>query len=167
MEHNNRGSVFVFYTLKQLAFESKDQVVVGFESLSTFTNNKNSCDDDVVSLIKSYDPSKEFVLYVTAQNPENPKNLLYRYYKVSKDMVDKTPKIPKEDIPAVVTYRGVLTQIPREEKIAYCFNDECELYGLKTCSVCKKAKYCSVKCQREHWKKHKKMCKKEDLLSKK
>ncbi|WAR07802.1 HSOP1-like protein [Mya arenaria] len=30
--------------------------------------------------------------------------------------------------------------------------------NLKTCGRCKKAAYCSKKCQREHWRKHKHMC---------
>ena len=31
---------------------------------------------------------------------------------------------------------------------------------LKKCTACYLVKYCSVKCQRDHWKQHKKECKK-------
>lgn len=41
--------------------------------------------------------------------------------------------------------------------------DNCGIFfeGTRMCSKCKKAKYCSKKCQREHWKFHKAACKKE------
>src|SRR5210317_2467041 len=32
--------------------------------------------------------------------------------------------------------------------------------GLKTCTACKMVKYCNASCQRVHWPKHKKECKK-------
>ena len=31
---------------------------------------------------------------------------------------------------------------------------------LKTCTACKSVQYCGIKCQREHWSKHKMACKK-------
>ena len=45
-----------------------------------------------------------------------------------------------------------------------CDNPECTVYGnssnvgLRTCSACKNAWYCSVACQRSHWKSHKPRC---------
>ena len=32
--------------------------------------------------------------------------------------------------------------------------------NLKTCTSCKQVKYCNVSCQRAHWRKHKKECRK-------
>ena len=32
--------------------------------------------------------------------------------------------------------------------------------GLKACTACKLVKYCNASCQRAHWSKHKKACKK-------
>jgi hypothetical protein len=43
-------------------------------------------------------------------------------------------------------------------KIFYC--SFCGLDGIKICSQCKSAKYCSVECQKKDWKYHKKICKK-------
>jgi len=44
-----------------------------------------------------------------------------------------------------------------KEQCMICWNDICEL---KTCGNCKRAKYCSVKCQKEDWKLgHKLICK--------
>jgi hypothetical protein len=42
---------------------------------------------------------------------------------------------------------------------AECGKEEGETSSLKTCKSCMVVKYCSVACQRNHWPKHKKLCK--------
>jgi len=41
----------------------------------------------------------------------------------------------------------------------YCGRLECQKFGNLRCSQCKSAYYCSNKCQKNDWKKHKKICK--------
>ena len=41
-----------------------------------------------------------------------------------------------------------------------CHAKNCDKRGIKKCSRCGKARYCSVECQRKCWKEHKKVCKK-------
>ena len=40
-----------------------------------------------------------------------------------------------------------------------CFNKFCTQKGLKVCTGCKHAWYCSKECQEDHWWRHKKFCK--------
>jgi hypothetical protein len=42
---------------------------------------------------------------------------------------------------------------------AYCGVDEGEGVSLKACKSCMLVKYCNLKCQQNHWPKHKKPCK--------
>jgi hypothetical protein len=47
------------------------------------------------------------------------------------------------------------------EKEIRCDRPECDnIGGTKLCTRCESVRYCSRKCQRAHWKKHKKQCKK-------
>lgn len=41
-----------------------------------------------------------------------------------------------------------------------CCGPGCNEFGSKHCSSCRDASYCSVKCQKDHWKTHKKICSK-------
>src|SRR6056300_1334825 len=43
---------------------------------------------------------------------------------------------------------------------ANCGKAEVDDVKLKNCTACKLVKYCSVECQKNHWKQHKKACKK-------
>ena len=45
------------------------------------------------------------------------------------------------------------------DTVAICFNNICTKEGLKRCTSCKLAWYCSKECQEDHWKRHKKCCK--------
>lgn len=58
----------------------------------------------------------------------------------------------------------------------YCFNDHCrfcqkrkekEKVTLSFCSICHDVPYCSVECQREDWKKHRKECSPNAIIVKK
>lgn len=40
-----------------------------------------------------------------------------------------------------------------------CVNVACKTGARLRCSACKKAEYCSKKCQKQHWKDHKSFCK--------
>ena len=40
-----------------------------------------------------------------------------------------------------------------------CMNNLCNEKGLKRCTRCEAAQYCSKECQQDHWKRHKKCCK--------
>lgn len=50
------------------------------------------------------------------------------------------------------THRISLTS---DNACGYCFRDNAE----KQCTRCHSARYCNVKCQKKHWKSHKKICK--------
>lgn len=39
-----------------------------------------------------------------------------------------------------------------------CAGPDCSRGSTKTCSRCRKVKYCCVECQRQHWSEHKKTC---------
>lgn len=49
------------------------------------------------------------------------------------------------------------TRLARTMTMA-CVADGCFLPGALTCAACQKARYCSVACQRRHWKTHKPTC---------
>ena len=52
-------------------------------------------------------------------------------------------------------------QLLRAESVSLCAAG-CGMAGDKKCAKCKLASYCSVECQRAHWKVHKKTCKKQE-----
>jgi len=52
-------------------------------------------------------------------------------------------------------------QLLRSESISLCAAG-CGMAGDKKCAKCKLASYCSVECQKAHWKTHKKVCKKQE-----
>lgn len=53
-------------------------------------------------------------------------------------------------------------QTSSSTKSGYCANPQCDTVYLSTplkiCSRCKKAQYCDVACQKQHWQEHKKCC---------
>lgn len=57
-----------------------------------------------------------------------------------------------------VTKKEILDKVSFKERNKACFN--CDLPDCSNkCSACKKVYYCSKKCQTDHWKEHKEICK--------
>jgi len=56
--------------------------------------------------------------------------------------------------------KAMYRQIKSEPKLGLCIHCEerKERRELMVCSLCRKPQYCSVKCQHEHWPKHKVYC---------
>lgn len=52
-----------------------------------------------------------------------------------------------------------MLSVKQECRNATCPNGDVPSSNLKLCSRCKQAAYCSVECQRSHWKEHKEECK--------
>ena len=52
-----------------------------------------------------------------------------------------------------------LTEYLKPKKIELCYNLKCSKEGTKKCSRCHTVYYCSLECQKSHWKHHKLVCK--------
>jgi len=59
------------------------------------------------------------------------------------------------------TYEGYLRARRRRIKCECCLRPESLLHPMKRCVACRLVSYCSVSCQKEHWKTHKTDCKNE------
>jgi len=46
-----------------------------------------------------------------------------------------------------------------DDRLVLCRNNLCIEKGLKLCTQCRAAWYCSKECQEDHWRRHKKFCK--------
>lgn len=58
----------------------------------------------------------------------------------------------------MVTTEGRVLTMPIIHKSQHCSNCKQEKSGMRQCSACKNALYCSRTCQKQHWRKHKRQC---------
>ena len=163
LEFTERGCLVVYYTTTQLIENKGSAAVVGFETLKLMLEHANAFDTDLISAIKTYEPSCECVLFVVTPHPIEKEKTLCRHLIIHRDAATAYWGISSNTIPQVITFRGPLARIssPRActRKDVACQNGECDVAkALKRCSKCKKAYYCSQACQKKHWKIHVKVC---------
>lgn len=58
----------------------------------------------------------------------------------------------------MVTTEGRVLTMPIIHKSQHCSNCKQEKSGMRQCSACKNALYCSKACQNQHWRQHKRQC---------
>jgi hypothetical protein len=58
-----------------------------------------------------------------------------------------------------LAWRMEAETLDSQEKSLQCARIDCSKYGEKICNRCKLVRYCSVECQKNCWKEHKKSCK--------
>ena len=155
-EHVERGTCVAYYTEQQLVKSDSDPVIVGFEVLTNVLANEGAFESELISAIQTYDPLTEFVFFVLTMHPKNPNMVLHRHLIITEDAADMFPSMTEEMGSQVLSYHGLLKHIPHKLVEVCCSNKKCDLIAAKRCSVCKTVRYCSVKCQKQDWKKSQK-----------
>ncbi|CAB9523372.1 MYND domain protein [Seminavis robusta] len=77
----------------------------------------------------------------------------------------EAPKSPKDIVPpppSVDENTPILLQVPEVRTCAGCSSVEKAMGAFKSCAKCRVVFYCNRKCQKSHWKEHKKSCCKSD-----
>lgn len=113
---------------------------------------------------KNYRKEKGLTCYVCHEKIDDFKFIYHMGMTHSGEIItaSKTPVLMISSPECVRHLNKRHKRCPKHRKIKYhkiCVNCETKSENMKKCSRCKVVYYCSSKCQRADWKKHKKICK--------